>query len=142
MGCLLDQPILSTPQIPDISRAKLRVKLIQEELDELNKAIDDNDLIEVADALADLEYVVAWSILEFGLGSKFADIFEWVHDSNMTKLCNNITEAQDTINRYISNIWWKYIYEARWDKFAVIREDWKAIKSIYYKPVNISQILQ
>jgi hypothetical protein len=45
-------PVLDTPQIPDAKRCKLRINLIQEELDELKDAIAQNDLVEVADALA------------------------------------------------------------------------------------------
>ena len=48
-------PILKTPQIPSADRAELRVKLLQEELDELQEAIKNNDIVEVADALCDLQ---------------------------------------------------------------------------------------
>jgi predicted HAD superfamily Cof-like phosphohydrolase len=62
---LFDAPILDIPQIPDLKRAKLRVSLIQEELNELQEAIDNNDLVEIADALGDLQYVLSGTILEF-----------------------------------------------------------------------------
>ena len=78
-------PILDTPQIPSKERAALRVSLLQEELDELKKAIEDNDLVEVADALCDLQYVLSGAVLEFGLGEKFVELFNEVHRSNMSK---------------------------------------------------------
>ena len=68
-------PILDTPQIPSEERARLRVKLLQEELDELKEAIANNDLVEVADALCDLQYVLSGAVLEFGLGEKFVELF-------------------------------------------------------------------
>ena len=139
---LFDQPILSKPQIPELDRAKLRVSLMQEELDELNKAIDDWNLLEVADALWDLEYVLMWSILEFGLWSYFGDVFEDIHSSNMSKLCDSIEQAEETIKRYKSNKWWEYTYKERWNKFVILREDGKVIKSIYYKPIDITKILK
>jgi predicted HAD superfamily Cof-like phosphohydrolase len=46
-------PILNEPQIPSQQRCELRVSLLQEELNELKEAIENNDLVEIADALAD-----------------------------------------------------------------------------------------
>ena len=43
--------------------------ILQEELNELKQAIDDNDLVEIADALCDIQYVLSGAILEFGLGA-------------------------------------------------------------------------
>ena len=60
-------PIEEKPIIPDSKRCELRVSLLQEELNELKEAIEDNDLVEVADALCDLQYVLSGAILEFGL---------------------------------------------------------------------------
>ena len=47
-------PILDTPQIPSKERAALRVSLLQEELDELKKAIEDNDLVDQFQLLSQL----------------------------------------------------------------------------------------
>lgn len=47
-------PILLTPQIPDQSRSDLRVKLLKEEVQEFADAIAAGDIVEVADALADI----------------------------------------------------------------------------------------
>jgi predicted HAD superfamily Cof-like phosphohydrolase len=62
-----DAPILDTPQIPSSDRCKLRVSLLQEELNEFSEAISNGDLVEAADALADMQYVLAGAVLEFGL---------------------------------------------------------------------------
>ena len=64
-------PILPAPVIPDEKRCALRVSLIREELQELEDAIKENDLIEVADALADIQYVLSGAVLEFGMASRF-----------------------------------------------------------------------
>jgi predicted HAD superfamily Cof-like phosphohydrolase len=69
-------------KLPQVSR--LRVELIEEELQELRKALEDNDVIEVADALTDLLYVVYGSGHAFGID--LDQCFEEVHSSNMSKL--------------------------------------------------------
>ena len=81
-------PIEPKPILPDMKRQLLRVELIREELAELELAIQEENLVEVADALGDLEYVVLGSVLEFGLKSKFNEIFTEIHNSNMSKLEN------------------------------------------------------
>ena len=63
---LFGAPVLDSPQIPSEDRCALRVNLLQEELNELKEAIEANDLVEVADALADIQYVLSDAILEFG----------------------------------------------------------------------------
>ena len=82
-------PILPAPAIPSEDRCKLRVALIAEELKELETAIRDKDIIEVADALCDIQYVLSGAILEFGLAGKFKALFEEVQRSNMSKACSS-----------------------------------------------------
>jgi predicted HAD superfamily Cof-like phosphohydrolase len=48
-------PILSSPQVPSDDRCELRISLLQEELNELAEAIEQNNIIEIADALADIQ---------------------------------------------------------------------------------------
>jgi predicted HAD superfamily Cof-like phosphohydrolase len=55
-------PILNTPQIPSEQRCELRVNLLQEELNELSQAIKDNDIVEIADALCDIQYVLSGAV--------------------------------------------------------------------------------
>ena len=62
----------------------LRVKLIQEELDELTDALGNGDIVEVADAISDLLYVVIGAGLVYGIPME--ETFAEVHASNMTKL--------------------------------------------------------
>jgi len=62
----------------------LRLSLIQEELDELKKAIQDNDIVEVADALTDILYVTYGAGHAFGID--LDKCFNEVQNSNMSKL--------------------------------------------------------
>ena len=62
----------------------LRISLISEELDELKKAISDNDIIEVADALTDILYVTYGAGHAFGIN--LDKCFNEVQNSNMSKL--------------------------------------------------------
>ena len=62
----------------------LRLSLIQEELDELKKAIQDKDIIEVADALTDILYVTYGAGHAFGIN--LDQCFNEVQNSNMSKL--------------------------------------------------------
>src|SRR6478735_11393302 len=93
-------PILSQPTIPSEDRCKLRVALLAEELKELEVAILEKDLVEVADALCDIQYVLSGAILEFGLGEKFNELFNEVQRSNMSKTCATEEEAQKTVDHY------------------------------------------
>ena len=65
----------------------LRLSLIQEELDELNKAIQDKDIVEVADALTDILYVTYGAGHAFGID--LDQCFNEVQNSNMSKLGND-----------------------------------------------------
>ena len=63
---------------------ELRISLINEELDELKKAIKDNDILEVADALTDILYVAYGAGHAFGIN--LDKCFNEVQQSNMSKL--------------------------------------------------------
>ena len=58
------------------------------------------DLVEVADALADIQYVLSGAVHEFGMGCCFADLFEEVQRSNMSKACASRAEAEATVAHY------------------------------------------
>ena len=136
-------PILSAPGIPDEKRCRLRVELLAEELKEFEVAIKDKDIVEVADALCDLQYVLSGAILEFGLGAKFKELFEEVQRSNMSKACNSEKEAQETVQHYRNKDNTVCYYLQEGDKWLVYREtDNKTIKSVGYSPADLVGILE
>lgn len=92
----------------------LRVGLIREELGELEDAIADNDVVEVADALADLLYVVLGAAHCYGI--PIDEVFNEVHSSNMSKL-----DA---------------------DGNPILREDGKILKGPNYFRPNITDIIE
>jgi len=137
-----DAPVLETPQIPSEDRCRLRVSLLQEELDELKSAITKGDIVEVADALCDLQYVLSGAVLEFGLGDKFEQLFNEVQRSNMSKACSSIQEALMTISHYKKRDGVESMYKRVGDKWVVYRmSDNKILKSINYSPVNLQKII-
>jgi predicted HAD superfamily Cof-like phosphohydrolase len=78
------QEVNFQPELVDQATSDLRVDLISEELEELQEAIKDNDLIEIADALTDLLYVVYGAGHTYGID--LDECFKEVHRSNMSKL--------------------------------------------------------
>ena len=76
--------------LPSAEVQKLRMKLIREETAELQIAFIQNDLVEVADALADLLYVTYGAAVACGIDIE--PIFDEVHKSNMTKFIDGHKE--------------------------------------------------
>lgn len=76
-------PVGAAPAFPDPTRQLLRRRLIQEEVEELEAAHRDQDLVAVADALADITYVVVGMAVEYGI--PLAEVWAEVHRSNMAK---------------------------------------------------------
>jgi len=135
-------PIQKEPMIPAEDRCKLRVALLAEELKELEIAIRDKDIVEVADALCDLQYVLSGAILEFGLGEKFKALFDEVQRSNMSKSCKTREEAEATVKYYKEERDTDCYYKESDGHFLVYRTaDNKTLKSVYYSPADLKKIL-
>ena len=81
------QEVKTKPSFPEDKIVQLRYNLIKEELDELSVAIKDKDIVEVADALTDLLYVVYGAGHSWGIN--LDKCFAEVQRSNMSKLDNN-----------------------------------------------------
>ncbi|MCL8006379.1 nucleoside triphosphate pyrophosphohydrolase family protein [Gelidibacter japonicus] len=64
----------------------LRYKLMREENEEYLEAANDNDLVEVGDALGDMLYILCGTIIEHGFQHKIEEIFDEIQRSNMSKL--------------------------------------------------------
>jgi len=64
----------------------LRFELMKEENEEYLEAVQNNDLVEIADALGDMLYILCGTILEHGLQHKIEAVFDEIQRSNMSKL--------------------------------------------------------
>lgn len=94
----------------------LRYKLMWEENEEYLEAAEQGDLVEVADALGDMLYILCGTILSHGLEGKMAEVFEEIQRSNMSKLDK--------------------------DGNAIYREDGKVLKSDLYSKPDLASILE
>lgn len=74
----------TAPAVPDEATTALRLRLIQEEFDELREALQHQDVAAVAKELADLLYVVYGSAVSCGIDME--PVFREVHRSNMSKV--------------------------------------------------------
>ena len=81
------QEVKTKPSFSSDKINKLRIDLIKEELDELQEAMKNNDLLEVADALTDILYVTYGAGHAFGID--LDNCFDEVQNSNMSKLDEN-----------------------------------------------------
>ena len=81
------QEVKEKTEFPDSKTTELRYNLIKEELDELRDAIDQKDIIEIADALTDILYVTYGAGHAFGID--LDKCFNEVQESNMSKLGEN-----------------------------------------------------
>lgn len=129
---------------PDL--VKLRVDLITEEVSELQEAVNNNDFVEVRDALADILYVVYGMQDAFGINGD--SDFDIVHSSNMSKLCSSEDEAIKTVESYEEKFkagtspydspYYYYLEEqGKW--VVKNRSTGKALKSINYTKVDFSK---
>ena len=75
----------NSPSLNDKS-INLRFELMKEENEEYKKACKDGDLVEIADALGDMMYILCGTILSHGLQNKIEEIFQEIQSSNMSKL--------------------------------------------------------
>ena len=98
------------------SKHTLRYNLMKEENEEYLEAVQNNDLVEIADALGDMMYILCGTIIEHGLQHKIEAVFDEIQRSNMSKLGE--------------------------DGKPIYREDGKVLKSsLYFRP-NIKAILE
>jgi predicted HAD superfamily Cof-like phosphohydrolase len=94
----------------------LRFKLMAEENEEYLEAAQAGDLVEVADALGDMLYILCGTILKHGMQDKIVEVFEEIQRSNMSKLDK--------------------------DGNPIYREDGKVLKSDQYFKPDLKTILE
>ena len=98
-----------------VQKNNLRFELMREENEEYLDAVRDNDLIEIADALGDMLYILCGTIVEHGLQHKIEQVFDEIQRSNMSKLGE--------------------------DGKPIYREDGKVLKGPNYKPADLSDLV-
>jgi predicted HAD superfamily Cof-like phosphohydrolase len=72
-----------------VQKNELRFELMREENEEYLEAVRNNDIVETADALGDMLYILCGTILEHGLQHKIEEVFDEIQNSNMSKLGAN-----------------------------------------------------
>lgn len=82
--------IMETPTVPDEMRQGLRKRLITEECLEFLTAWEKRDLVEIADGIADLIYVLLGTALSYGI--PIGDVFNEVHRTNMLKVKGSVRD--------------------------------------------------
>jgi len=107
------QEVQTQPERAEFNTAELRFELITEEVEELATAIDNDDIVEIADALTDILYVVYGAGHAYGID--LDECFSEVHRSNMSKLGE--------------------------DGKPLYREDGKVLKGPDYFPPNLEDVI-
>lgn len=139
---LFGHPVLENPTIPSPERCALRINLLREELAELEEAIAQGDLTEVADAFCDLQYVLSGAILEFGFGDIFHKLFDEVQRSNMSKACKTLEEAEASL-AYYRNQGIDCYMEQKDNLYLIFRHgDNKTLKSRFYSEAQLEPIIK
>jgi predicted HAD superfamily Cof-like phosphohydrolase len=134
------QPILNAPAIPSTQRWALRIRLIQEELNELAVAFDEGNLVEVADALTDLQYVLDGTYLECGMKDIKGPLFDEVQRSNMSKSCTKETITNELYNKRNEGI--DCTWSERNGHYMIVRHyDGKILKPSTYSPADLASIV-
>ena len=117
------------------------INFIQEELDELKEAVAERDIVGIFDALLDITYVgLGNGALVFGLNDKIEAGYAEVQASNMSKSCESIEEAEETVRVRSEQQGEPCHYEQVGDRYVVYRtRDNKVMKSINYFAPDLNQ---
>ena len=123
----------TTPTI-NSKDAEFVINFIQEELDELKEAVEEKNIVEIFDALLDITYVgLGNGALVFGLKDKMLDGYAEVQASNMSKICQTVEEAEETVKVRSEQQGEPCHYKENNGKYVVYRSsDDKVMKSINY----------
>lgn len=144
-GVLKSKELKPDPEIliKDSTKIEFCLKLIREEMKELEQAVKDNDYVETVDALADILYVVHGMSCRIGINMD--KVFDEVHKNNMSKLCLTEEDAKASVEYYVTNKE-KLGYDSPAYKTAPDGIHWvvynqstnKVLKSIKWTPVDLT----
>jgi predicted HAD superfamily Cof-like phosphohydrolase len=124
------------PNIPEEKEWMFVYNFILEELEEYKQACEEGNIVEVADALGDIMYVLSNGVLLHGLKDKFEMIYEEIQSSNMSKACKTEEEAIQTVSEREATLGAKCHYEKVGDYWVVYRSDDRKVQKAlsYHKP--------
>jgi len=108
-------PVRTKPTFLPEERVEMRIDILREEIDELEEAMKNNDIVSVADAIIDSMYILIGHALEYGIAHRLEQCFDEVQRSNMSKLGK--------------------------DGLPIYREDGKIMKGPDYSPPGIAEII-
>ena len=126
----------STPTI-NKKDAEFVINFIQEELDELREAVEQENIQEILDAILDITYVgLGNGAMVFGLKDKIWEAYQEVQASNLSKICTTLEEAEETVKVRSEQQGEPCHYEEVGENYVVYRtSDKKVMKSInYFRP--------
>ena len=126
----------STPTI-NKKDAEFVINFIQEDLDELREAVEQENIQEILDAILDITYVgLGNGALVFGLKDKIWEAYQEVQASNLSKICTTLGEAEETVKVRSEEQGEPCHYEEVGSNYVVYRtSDKKVMKSInYFRP--------
>jgi hypothetical protein len=130
-------------QTPTINKkdAQFVVNFIDEELQELKEAVAKRDIVGILDAILDITYVgLGNGAMVFGLKDKIEAGYAEVQASNMSKSCETIEEAEETVRVRSEQQGTECHWEQVGDRYVVFRSyDNKVMKSIKYFAPDLNQ---
>ena len=138
---LMSKPNNYTPIIPEKKEWQFVYDFIQEELDEYKEACEKGDIVGILDALCDITYVsLGNGAMLHGLKNKVWKAYQEVQASNMSKSCETIEVAEETVKVRSEEKGHPCHYEKVGDRWVVYRSsDKKVMKSINYFAPNLNQ---
>ena len=123
--------------------AQFVIDFVQEELDELKEAVENQDIVGILDALLDITYVgLGNGALVFGLKDKILEGYAEVQASNLSKVCKTEEEAKLTVEVRSKQQGRPCHYEKVGEYYVVYRDDKKVMKSINYFAPNLKQFFE
>lgn len=141
---LMNQPVRYDMEGVPFDRAELRISLLEEELSEWKKAVEENDKVEQLDALCDMAYVLMGAVIESGFTPRFKEAFQEVHRSNMSKVDYTPEDAELTRKKYADlGIETYTAYDSSTGAYVTHRSaDRKVLKSHKYSPAELKQFFR
>ena len=129
--------------VPNFDNMELRIKLLQEELDELKEAFLEGDLVEIADAYGDILFLTVGGVYKNGFASNFESIFDEICDSNLSKADDTMCDALKTRDKYLEQDVKTYFkLNPNFNKYVTFRQsDHKVLKSYKYTAVSLEKFV-